>query len=131
MANNLELIKKGYEDFARGDVQAATELWADDFVWDGPGSEDLPGGGRHTGKPVAMRVLEGAVGVWDEFSLSVDELHEDGDTVIALGHNDVTKDGNSDRLPWVQIWRLNDEGRVQRLQLLTDTLRVARLLGVV
>lgn len=128
MASNLDLIKKGYEDFTRGDVQAATEPWTDGFVWDGPGTDELPGGGQHESKEASLRALQEAVGAWDEFSLVVDELHADGDTVIALGHNDVTKGEQSDRLPWVHIWRLKD-GRAERLQLLTDTLRAARLLG--
>jgi ketosteroid isomerase-like protein len=128
MASNLDLIKKGYEDFTRGDIQAATENWTDGFVWDGPGTNELPGGGQHESKEASLRALQEAVGAWDEFALTVDELHEDGDTVIGLGHNDVTKDGQSDRLPWVHVWRLKD-GRAERLQLLTDTLRAGRLLG--
>ena len=75
MAGNVDTAKQAYEAFSNGDVQAATENWADDIVWDG-GGQDLPGGGEHQGKDAALDVLGKAVGAWDEFVLHIDELLE-------------------------------------------------------
>jgi ketosteroid isomerase-like protein len=130
MAGNVDVLKKGYEDFNRGDIQAATEPWPDDFVWEGPNAQELPGAGVHEGKEAALQALQEAVGNWDEFRLVVDELVGDGDTIVALAHNEVSKGGNSAKLPVVHIWRFRD-GNPTRLQILTDTLQAARLLGVV
>jgi len=128
VAGNVDVLKKGYEDFSKGDIDSALEPWPDDFVWDG-GDTDLPGGGVHEGKDEARQTLERAVGAWDKFELSVDEIHEgENDTVFALGHTNVSKDGNDARLPVVHVWRF-EGGEPKRLQILTDTYTSAKLLG--
>lgn len=129
MAGHVDEMRERYADFDRGDIEGATQNWADDFVWDGSGSTELPGGGEHGGKEEALEVLQQAVGAWDEFKLSADEFLESGDTVVVLGHSEVSKGGNSAKIPVVHIWRWEGD-QVKRLQLLTDTLQVAHLLGV-
>ena len=130
MAGNTDRLKQGYQAFSQGDIQTATENWTDDFTWQGTNSEELPGGGEHKGKEAALEVLQKAVGAWDEFKLSADEFYEDGDTVVVLGHTDVKKGDNSAEIPVVHIWRFEGD-QVCRLQILTDTLQGAKLLGVV
>ncbi len=130
MSANVDLLKNGYEDFVRGDVEAATAPWSDDFVWEGPNSPDVPGGGVHEGKQSAVQVLQQSVGVWDRFVLSADEFVDGGDTVVVLGHTEVTKGDRSSKGPYVHIWRFRD-GTPVRIQLLTDTLQGARTLGIV
>jgi ketosteroid isomerase-like protein len=130
MAEHIDEMRKRYDAFNQGDVETATELWADDFVWQGSNSTDLPGGGEHRGKEEALRVLGEAVGAWDEFSLSADEFLENGDTVVVLGHTDVKKGDNSAQIPVVHIWRFQGD-QASRLQIVTDTLQGAKLLGVV
>ena len=89
----------------------------------------MPGGGTHEGRDKALQVLQQAVGAWDEFNLSADEFFEDGDTVVVLGHTDVKKGERSAKLPVVHIWRFRGDDEVCRLQILTDTLEGARMLG--
>jgi hypothetical protein len=90
---------------------------------------DLPGGGTHQGKDKAVQVLGEAVGAWDEFNLVADEFFENGDTAVVLGHTEVKKGDQSAKLPVVHIWRFRGDEEVCRLQILTDTLQGARLLG--
>ncbi len=130
MSANLDLLQKGYSDFSSGDIGAATEPWPDDFVWEGPNSEELPGSGRHEGKDAALQALEQAVGSWDAFSLSIDEFVGEGDTIVALGHTEASKGDNSVKQPVVHVWRFED-GTPKRLQILSDTLQSGRALGVV
>jgi ketosteroid isomerase-like protein len=132
MASKADALRERYERFSRGDLDGALDLWTDDFVWEGASESDsgLPGSGRHEGRGAAIRALEDAVGSWDKFELYADEFHEDGDTVVVLGHTDVTKGDRSDRLPVVHIWRFRGD-QVCRLQISTDTLATARVLGVV
>ena len=129
MAGRTDVIKERYERFIKGDVEGALDLWSDDFVWDGSDASELPGSGRHEGKQAAIGVRQQAVGAWDTFELDPDEFLEQDDTVIVLGHNNVTKGGESAKLPVIHIWRFRGE-EVTRLQTLTDTLQAARLLGV-
>lgn len=129
MASNMEILRKGYEDFSRGDIQTATESWADDFVWQGPNSTDLPGGGEHSGKDAALQALQQAVGAWDEFELSADEFFEEGETAVVLGHTRVSRGGQSAQTPVVHVWRFQG-GEAKRLQILSDTYQSAQLLGL-
>jgi ketosteroid isomerase-like protein len=129
MAENTERLRQGYEAFSQGDVETATENWTDDFTWQGANAEDLPGGGEHQGKDKALEVLSDAVGAWDEFQLSADEFYEDGDTVVVLGHARVKKGDQEAETPLVHVWRFEGD-KACRLQILTDTLQAARMLGI-
>lgn len=129
MAGHIDQMRQRYDEFNQGDIEAATQDWAEDFVWQGSNSTELPGGGEHSGKDEALQVLQRAVGAWDEFTLHADEFFEDGDTVVMLGHTHVSKGGDSAQLPVVHVWRWEGD-EVKRLQILTDTHYAAQLLGV-
>lgn len=129
MAGRSDDLRQRYEAFAKGDLDTALEQWSDDFVWQGSNSTDLPGGGTHSGRDEALRVVQEAVGAWDEFNLVADEFFEDGDTVVVLAHTDVEKGGQSAQIPVVHIWRY-DGDQIKRLQILTDTQQTAELLGI-
>jgi len=129
MAGHVEQMRQRYDEFNQGDLDSALQDWADDVVWQGSDSTELPGGGEHRGKEEAVKVLQEAVGAWDEFNLTADEFFEDGDTVVVLAHNDVKKGDNSASVPVVHIWRWEGD-EIKRLQVLTDTLHAAQLLGV-
>ncbi len=77
----------------------------------------------------ALQALQQAVGAWDEFNLTIDEMVGDGDTVVALGHTENRKGDQSVKAPVVHIWRFSGD-TPQRLQILTDTLQSARALGM-
>ena len=128
MADKSGALRRRYELFSQGDLEGALDLWTDDFVWDGAGS-GLPGSGQHEGKQAAIDVLQQSVGAWDKFELSADEFVEQGDTVVVLGHTDIAKGDRSARTPFVHIWRYRGD-QACRLQLLTDTLESARVLGL-
>ncbi len=128
MAGHVDLMRQRYEQFSQGDIESALQDWAEDVVWQGSNSTELPGGGEHHGKQEAVRVLQEVVGAWDEFKLTPDEFFEDGDTVVVLAHSDVKKGDNSAQVPVVHIWRWEGE-EIKRLQVLTDTLQTAQLLG--
>ena len=129
MAGKTDALMERYERFSAGDLEGALDFWTDDFVWDGAGSSELPGSGRHEGKQAAIDVLQQVLGAYDKFELSADEFVEQGDTVVVLGHTDVAKGDRSLRTPFVHIWRYRGD-QAHRLQILTDTLESARLLGI-
>ena len=129
MAGKTDALRERYERFNQGDLEGALDLWTDDFVWEGANAQGLPGSGRHEGKQAAIQVLQEVVGSWDSFALTADEFFENGDTAIVLGHTDVGKDDRSARLPVVHIWRYRGD-EICRLQILTDTLESARVLGI-
>lgn len=130
MAGHIDQMRKRYDEFSQGDVESALQDWADDVVWQGSDSTELPGGGEHRGKEETVKVLQEAVGAWDEFNLTADEFFEDGDTVVVLAHTDVKKGDKSASVPVVHIWRWEGD-EIKRLQVLTDTLQAAQLLGLI
>ncbi len=127
MASRIDAAKEGYQRFRRGDLDGATDAWTDDFVWEYHAS-GIPGSGRHEGKKAAISAMQQTVGKWDKFELSPDEFFEQGDTVIAFAHIDAAKGDQSVRLPVVHIWRYRGE-KMCRLEIVTDTLTIAKLLG--
>jgi uncharacterized protein len=130
MAGKSDALRERYELFSQGELERALDLWSDDFVWEGANASELPGSGRHEGKQAAIKVLRQVVGSWDKFELSADEFVEQGDTVVVLGHTDLAKGDRSARVPIVHIWRYRGDDEICRLQILTDTLESARILGI-
>lgn len=130
MPGHADEMRERYADFDRGDIEGATRNWADDFVWQGSNSTELPGGGEHRGKEQALQVLQRAIGAWDEFKLSPDEFFESDDTVVVLGHSEVKQGESEAKIPVVHVWRF-DGDQAKRLQILTDTFQAAKLLGIV
>ena len=52
------------------------------------------------------------------------------DNDVVLGHTELAKGERSERLPVVHIWRYRGDEEICRLQVLTDTLQSARILGI-
>jgi ketosteroid isomerase-like protein len=128
VSENLERLKQGYEAFLRGEPSAAND-WPDDIVLEGYKAGGLPLSGIHEGKEAVLRTLEAVVAAYDEFTFVPDEFLEEGDTIVVLGHVEARKGDRSLKLLAVHIWRF-ENGQPRREQILTDTLAVARLLGV-
>ena len=130
MAGNVDTIKKGFDSFNAGDIDGLDEVWADDVRWEGSGSEELPGGGTHEGKQAVMQMAGEIAGQWESFQAQPDEYLEDGDTVVVLGRLEGrSKQGNDVKVPFVHVWRM-EGGQGKRVQALTDSLQLARALGV-
>jgi len=130
MASNVDVMKDAYKAFSEGDGESALEAFHDDAVWQGSNSTELPGGGEHSGKEAIGGVLQSTGSEWDEFDLTPDEFFEDGDTVVVLLHADVKRGDQSGQLATVHVARFED-GKIKRLQALTDKLHSAQLLGLI
>jgi hypothetical protein len=128
--SNSDTLKQGYEAFGKGDVQTATQTFADDIRWEGSNSDRIPGNGTYTGP---QEIVENVWAVipqhWDEFSVTPDEFIESGETVVVLGHNEATSKatGKQVKVPFVHVWRF-EGGKAKRVQTLTDTAVVAESL---
>ena len=131
MAENTEVLRKAYEAFNSGDMDTVLEAWTDDIRWEGSNDERLPGGGTHEGKDAVAGALGKINESIDGFNAPADEFIEQGDTDVVLGHSEGTakETGNSFKVPYVHVWRM-EGGKAKRVQLLTDTSVVAQALGV-
>ena len=127
---HTDTLKEGYEAFASGDVQKATENFADDVRWEGSSSDRIPGNGTYTGKDEIVQNAWAALPEnFDDFRLTPDEFIEQGDTVVVLGHSEAKAKatGREVKAPFVHIWRFEGD-KVKRAQVLTDTAVIAEAL---
>jgi ketosteroid isomerase-like protein len=46
---NVEIVRRGYEAFGRGDLAALMSIFAEDITWVTPGPPELPTAGRRRG----------------------------------------------------------------------------------
>jgi hypothetical protein len=131
VAGNADTIRSGYEAFSRGDAEGMKAIWTDDFTWEGSNSEDLPGGGTHQGHDAVLQMLGAIQEPWESFSVTPDEFHESGETVIVLGHAEgrARETGQDGKWPFVHVWRLQG-GKANRVLALADTHYIAKVLGV-
>ncbi|MDX6699740.1 MAG: uncharacterized protein QOE65_3137 [Solirubrobacteraceae bacterium] len=125
MGQNTDTLRQGYEAFGRGDLDGASENWADDIRWEGSNA-DIPGAGVHEGTDAVKGSLVELVQAFDNFSATPDEFIEQDETVVVLGHTEATPKGGGEaiKVPFVHVWRMRD-GKAERVQLLTDTAVVA------
>lgn len=129
MSENSDALKRGYEAFNKGDIETVREIFADDIRWEGPNAEGVPMSGVNEGVDAVLQAL-GQIGEnFESFTVSPDEMVEEGDTIVVLSHLDArTKNGKEVKLPGAEIWRMSG-GEAKRVQSLTDTAIVREALG--
>jgi ketosteroid isomerase-like protein len=130
VADDIEVLRSGYEAFGRGDIEAIVEDFHDDVEFVGPNSQGVPGAGAYQGKAAVAGLLAGMRERWDALSWSPEEFIREGETVVVLGAMEGRAKGTGTQVtvPFVHIWRMSG-GKVRRGQALTDTAVIAAALG--
>ena len=107
MAENVDALKKGFDGFNQGDSDAVAAVFDDEVRWEGPNTQEVPGGGTTEGKDKVLEMLGGIAEDWEEFQATPDEFIDAGDTVIVLGHltGKYKDSGNEIKSPFVHVWR--------------------------
>ncbi len=122
---NREIIEAHYAAGAQGDLAGMMADFDPRIRW--VEAAGFPLAGAYVGpEEIGSRVFAVIAGEWDGFGMRVDELHEDGDTVIAIGRYVAThrRSGRALDARTVHIWRLTG-GRITGFEQLTDTRLVA------
>jgi len=125
MPQHVDEMRKRYEEFSQGDLESALQNWADDVVWQGSNSTELPGGGETSGKEDIGGLLQSVGSDWDEFNLTPDEFFESPpDRVAAIGfyRGRVEDTGREFEASFCHVFRCNEE-RIAELRQITDTVR--------
>ena len=117
---NKELIRKGYEAFAAGDVETVMSLFDDDVEWVQPGESTVSG--TFHGKTEVMEYM----GRLAEKSVTVKlkRMIAEGDTVVAI--TDVTVDGQTGED--ADVFTIRD-GKTVRAEMHGDTSLMERVYG--
>ena len=112
--SNAAIIRKGYEDFAKGDIPAVFAAFDAAITWHVPGHSPLSGDftGHEQIGAFFRRTLELSEG---GFSIDVHNVLADGDVVVVLTTVNARRNGQSASFPEVHVWRLRN-GKVKEFR---------------
>ena len=79
---NVEIVRRFYEAFTRGDDEAALDLYAPDARWDD--SRFRPEGKVHRGRAGLVELVRTWVGTWTDYSFTLKEVLDGGDRIVAI-----------------------------------------------
>jgi ketosteroid isomerase-like protein len=117
---NIEVIKKGYEAFAAGDIETVMRLFDDNIEWVQPGQSAISGtyhGKGEVGQFFARLAEKSATATPRRFIA-------DGDMVVVLTDVAVGDERGED----ADVYTLRD-GKTVRVQVHTDTALMERVYG--
>src|SRR5215208_1521763 len=72
--SNIDTLRDGYEAFGRGDLEGATQNFADDIRWENPEAPQLPNSGVIEGKDTVKQLFAELGDYWESFSITLDEF---------------------------------------------------------
>ena len=79
---NIDLVRGGYDDFNSGNIEGVTGRFAPQVEWIEPGGGSAPSGTFRGPDSVANDVFAKVPQNFDEFSCTVEEARDEGDTVV-------------------------------------------------
>ena len=104
---NEDLVRRGYEAFATGDMATLNELFADDIVWHSPGRNALAGTFR--GKNEVFGNLQSVMEMTGgTFKLDIHDLLADDEHGVVLVGVTAERNGKTLKDNTVQVWHLKD-----------------------
>lgn len=119
---SVEAVRRSYEAFARGDMDAVVADMHPEIVWEQ--AQGLPHGGTYRGLDEVRRAIFDPLHDewWDEFSADPDELLDAGADVVVLGRYRGRAQGTGKLLdvPFVHVWTF-ENGRATRFRQFLDT----------
>jgi len=119
---NVEIVKKAYADFGRGDVAALLAALDADVSWTTPASVEMPCAGAVKGVAGVADFFKSVGETWDFESFEPQQFVASGDRVMVQGHYR-TRSRNTGRMTecdWVMAWTLRN-GKVTAFQEYTDS----------
>jgi ketosteroid isomerase-like protein len=108
---NVDVVRGAYESFSQGDVPAVLAILADDVAWKVP--PPLPQAAEVEGRDEVGAFFQKLVGIWQDFSVEVDEYVASGDRVCVLGRGSGKVNGQDAGYGFCHCWKLAD-GRAVR-----------------
>ena len=127
MADDIEMLRRGYEAFGRGDIDGVAGDFTDDVEFVGPNSR---AGGPVQGKAAVAGLLTGMGERWEGLTWVPEEFIREGDVIVVLGQMEGTAraTGTAARIPFAHVWRVSG-GKVRHGRAYTDTAAVVAALG--
>jgi ketosteroid isomerase-like protein len=106
--SNAEILRKGYEAFATGDLPAVLAIFSEDITFRIPGRSPISGeyNGQDEVTGFFQLLAERSNGT---FSIPVHDILDNGaDTVVVLATHNAQRDDRELAMPAVHLWRFTD-----------------------
>jgi len=84
---NLDVVRRGYDAFGRGDLDALLSTFDDDIEWTSPGPKELPTSGTRRGREQVRDFFRIVNELWDIQRFEPKTFVAQGDTVVVLGED--------------------------------------------
>jgi ketosteroid isomerase-like protein len=104
---NEDLVRRGYDAFASGDMATLNEVFADDIVWHAPGRNDLSGTFR--GKDEVFATLQKNMELTGgTLKLDVHAILADDEHAVTLLRATAQREGKALDDNTVQVWHVKN-----------------------
>ena len=119
---NLEVVRRGYEAFGRGDIQALLDMLADDVEWVSPGPPELPTAGNRRGRQQVAQFFQAVDQIFEIQQFEPKAFVAQGDRVVVLGTDTarIKATGKVITDDWAHAFTVRD-GKIVRMQEFIDT----------
>lgn len=123
--DNLDVVRRGYDAFGRGDINALLELFDEQIHWVTPGPPELATSGQRTGRQAVAEFFASVNKVFDIQRFEPREFIAQGDHIVVLGDETagVRATGKMLELDWVHVFTMRN-GKVVAFQEFFDTAAV-------
>jgi ketosteroid isomerase-like protein len=119
--NNVKRLVEQYQAIARGDFQAAIDVWDDEIDFEMIGPPDLFLSGRWRGKQQAAEAVARNFAALEDQEAEVQTVVAQGDTIVVFAREKgkIRATGKTYDCHWVQFFTFANE-KVTRFRSLTD-----------
>jgi uncharacterized protein len=116
-AGNVEIVKRGYEAFGRGDLDALLDLFEDGIEWITPGPPELASAGRRRGKQEVAGFFQTLSEMFIFERFEPKQFLAQGETVVVFGDDRVRirATGSPFDFEWVHVFEFRN-GKVARFR---------------
>jgi uncharacterized protein len=123
--DNVDVIRRGYDAFGRGDIPGLLASFDEQILWVTPGPPELATSGRRTGHQAVAEFFGSVNQVFDIQRFEPREFIAQGDRIVVLGSETarVRASGKTLELDWVHSFTMRN-GKVVAFQEFFDTAAV-------
>jgi ketosteroid isomerase-like protein len=108
---NVDIVRRGYEAFGRGDLDSLLSLFDDNIEWISSGPADLPTAGTRRGREQVREFFNAVNEVFDIQRFEPQTFIAQGDRVVVLGEDSsrVKATGKTIDGQWAHVFTLAGE----------------------
>ena len=119
---NIQIAKKAYADFSRGDIASILAALDDNIEWKTAAIPEMPGTGTVKGKNGVAGFFKTVGETWDFQAFEPKEFIASGDQLVVRGSYTPRsrKTGITAKVEWAMAWRFQN-GKVTHFQEYTDS----------